>query len=646
MAEQKIRNAYKNFTFKFSPFLNANKNVGSIDVLDDKTVRDYDPPRFNFYGQMMESIVNSNPEIIKKVFNTVNLFKYKNDKIEKDIQDIKRRITDKNRGKIAHYLNKYIDNDADKFDEEKYNPLTHNSTDPTGVENRIKKYTEDILEKETPHINIHQSTVLPSGSKLAVSTAVESKPAESTLDITNSIVVDISKRKIILADVEDKLSKARTELYKGQDGENADSLFEAVLLRLAQLHKELEKDITSSIAQADPSRAPQLIIDNNDIAKSKSSIDSEIDVLKPFIEVIKNTKRKALQDFIKYVKEIITSETQTQTQTIIDYGSIHEILLNFIKYSEPFYLKYDLETFGDKCFMSMMVKQYYAIGDGASTVFQFADNINPVGITLNTVSLFQNDLKTRGVDVYKFNEETYKNIKYQNYILDALYSGIILVNSLLSPTSKKIHQGNIKDYHKDINNTIDIKLRKIKEQLYPSQQGGGASTPLEQAINKYYEDPELSPNIDKVNLRDRGIFVVLTFIIRAIALFITEWSIYSGFINTFSQSFNMYFGIYLCIFVLVLILTNSNNEDITFFNQLFFYINADSEDGKGVMRILLQITCIFFILPIPYMVKDFRMKDKTPNRVLTYTDKSNIYYSVDKFTLFTWILTSIVALSV
>ena len=187
---------------------------------------------------------------------------------------------------------------------------------------------------------------------------------------------------------------------------------------------------------------------------------------------------------------------------------------------------------------------------------------------------------------------------------------------------------------------------KMNEETTPQQKRGGAPPTIQQAINSYMDDPELSPNIDKVNLRDRGIFIVLTFIIRALALFITEWAIYSGLINSFSKSFNMYFGVYLCIFILVLILTNSKNDDITFFNQLFYYVNVESEDGKGLIRILLQVLCIFFILPIPYIVKDFRLKDKSPNRVLSYADKSNIYSSVDKFTLFAWILTSIVALSV
>jgi hypothetical protein len=167
----------------------------------------------------------------------------------------------------------------------------------------------------------------------------------------------------------------------------------------------------------------------------------------------------------------------------------------------------------------------------------------------------------------------------------------------------------------------------------------------EEAAKAHAEDPDIGPNIDKVDLRDRGIFVVLLFIIRALALFMTEWAVYSGYVNTFSQTFNMYFGVYLCIFILILILTNVKSE-ISFFEQAFYYVNAEAEKGKGTLRIILQLMCIIFILPIPYMVKDFRLKDTVKTRVLTYTEKSNIYYSVEKFSLYTWILTCIFALIV
>ena len=167
----------------------------------------------------------------------------------------------------------------------------------------------------------------------------------------------------------------------------------------------------------------------------------------------------------------------------------------------------------------------------------------------------------------------------------------------------------------------------------------------EEAAKAHAEDPMIGPNIDKVDLRDRGIFVVLLFIIRALALFMTEWAVYSGYVNTFSQTFNMYFGVYLCIFILILILTNVKSE-ISFFEQAFYYVNAEAENGKGTLRIILQLMCIIFILPIPYMVKDFRLKDTIKTRVLTYTEKSNIYYSVEKFSLYTWILTCVFALIV
>ena len=206
----------------------------------------------------------------------------------------------------------------------------------------------------------------------------------------------------------------------------------------------------------------------------------------------------------------------------------------------------------------------------------------------------------------------------------------------------------------------------------PSGQAGGAfgiddlkqalfkppptqSTPLDQAFKelptdearkevatKYQIHPIYSPTNENVGWYDRAIFIAITYVIRAIAIFFVEWGLFSGFIRTFASAFTMYFGMYLAIYGLFLFLVNSRDKD-KLFRFLFFYANLDSEDGKGLMRIIVHILCIFMILPIPYVVKEYREYEE-PN-VLSFTDKSNILAGVDKFTLYAWILTSIVVLA-
>ena len=539
MAEQKIRNAYKNFMFKFSPFLNANKNVGSIELMDDKSVEDFSPKRFNFYGQVMESIVNSNPEIVKKVFNTVNLFKYKHDKMEKEIRDIKNRITNENKGKIADMLNVYLPEDRKlKVDDDSSVPSGNRSLN---AQERVENLSRVLGEKEEVG---KDASVDP--------TKLSETPGKQSSSVAPPMTPPVPPPTIAK---------------------------DAIKVRYAQLLK--------------------IIIDGSLYTLSSLAINS--------------TKKKIIQS------------NPTNNDIINDCMRI--IYNNIAKIK-----KY-----------SLFINSYY------KTIISRGEKLDTL------ISVFNGEIYKEYVyntNFDEFNEATLDYVKTVDLttiigvLKDALSNVITEISS--SHLGARNRMDLVRATNGRFNDDKDEYLNTHTKLL--NQTKGGAPNPQQQAkqqaINSYFDDLELSPNIDKVNLRDRGIFIVLTFIIRAIALFITEWAIYSGFINSFSQSFNMYFGVYLCIFVLILILTNSKNEDITFFNQLFFYINAESEDGKGVIRILLQILCIFFILPIPYMVKDFRMKDKTPNRVLTYTDKSNIYYSVDKFTLFTWILTSIVALSV
>ena len=617
MAEQKIRNAYKNFMFKFSPFLNANKNVGSIELMDDKSVEDFSPKRFNFYGQVMESIVNSNPEIVKKVFNTVNLFKYKHDKMEKEIRDIKNRITNENKGKIADMLNVYLPEDRKLH-------VGDASSVPSGnrslnAQERVENLSRVLGEKEEVGTTVGDGD----GGKQTpniVASSIQRQTAPTPEDPSKKTATAANDANTVLQ------NRINDNIY-----------------RLNQNRTINEDNVTNAIVAAKTSLQNLLKINPDSIesAKIKQILYGKIfyyEIFKIFNNVTKN-------------KNITNSENEK------NFKDIYNQLLLFFKNSSKLYIDKHNNIYSSSGitiiqkspFETQLRELYFGSTGGLYSNLQANLILITDDISMKT--------KSSTVDT--------SNPYIRGKILDCLYSAILFNRENMKEQIMLDVDKPFEKFYKDYaNSTTEIKekttnngkieaISKLLERaIHPSvdQMFGGAPNPQQQAkqqaINSYFDDLELSPNIDKVNLRDRGIFIVLTFIIRAIALFITEWAIYSGFINSFSQSFNMYFGVYLCIFVLILILTNSKNEDITFFNQLFFYINAESEDGKGVIRILLQILCIFFILPIPYMVKDFRMKDKTPNRVLTYIDKSNIYYSVDKFTLFTWILTSIVALSV
>lgn len=193
-------------------------------------------------------------------------------------------------------------------------------------------------------------------------------------------------------------------------------------------------------------------------------------------------------------------------------------------------------------------------------------------------------------------------------------------------------------------------IEKLKEKLFsPSDKSSLSNQFNKPGANKdnivetYKNDPYYSPSNEKVNFSDRAIFIAITYVVRAVSLFLVEWAIYTGFIKNFVNAFSLYFGMYVSIFLLLVFLTNAKKEDMIF-RMVFFYINTLAEDGKGVLRAIVHLICVIMLLPIPYIVKEYR--EYSAPSVLSFSDKTTILNGVEKFSLYTWILTSIVAIKV
>ena len=106
-----------------------------------------------------------------------------------------------------------------------------------------------------------------------------------------------------------------------------------------------------------------------------------------------------------------------------------------------------------------------------------------------------------------------------------------------------------------------------------------------------------SPNLNNLIIQDRIHFILLLFIIHTIATFIVS----VANIKTVSQTTLLYFTIHVSALLLFVILANSNIPGV---KELFYYLNTNAEDGRGVLRIILQLTCICSLIPIPYIIKD------------------------------------------
>jgi hypothetical protein len=80
------------------------------------------------------------------------------------------------------------------------------------------------------------------------------------------------------------------------------------------------------------------------------------------------------------------------------------------------------------------------------------------------------------------------------------------------------------------------------------------------------------------------------------------------------------------------------------FRLLFFYINTQSDDGRGVLWIIVHIFCILLLLPIPLVVREYR--EFKPKEILSFKEKSKLLNGIQTFSLYSWILTSVVAINV
>lgn len=192
-------------------------------------------------------------------------------------------------------------------------------------------------------------------------------------------------------------------------------------------------------------------------------------------------------------------------------------------------------------------------------------------------------------------------------------------------------------------------LDSLKQYLFNNKENNltdkfnDTKTDKDLVIKKLMNHPYYSPKNEAVVWSDRAIFIAVTYIIRSIALFMVEWSIYSGYIVRFQAAFGFYFAMYAIIYILLIYLVTSQKDDI-FFKTTLFYMNVYSVDGKGYLRNGIHILCLLLLLPIPFIVKDYREFQNTD--VLSFEEKRAILNGVDKFSLYMWILTSVIALNV
>lgn len=215
---------------------------------------------------------------------------------------------------------------------------------------------------------------------------------------------------------------------------------------------------------------------------------------------------------------------------------------------------------------------------------------------------------------------------------------------------KKQRGGNDKDatdYFEEKQQQILDTRQKIKdiEELPKEQQNldeleklrKTEKTILDEAMNH----PAFNANVREVQAIDRVIFIALTYVVRALVLFLLDWGINSYFIDSFTTAFTTYIVMYTVLLAIVVMLVNVRSESgyENNFKLLFFYLNTDNGYGRIVVHFVLQ----WLLLPVMMIVKT---NNTSGNNVtaLDYEGKRKVYQVISKMTLFFWMLTSLIAL--
>jgi len=261
-------------------------------------------------------------------------------------------------------------------------------------------------------------------------------------------------------------------------------------------------------------------------------------------------------------------------------------------------------------------------------------------------------IKGGGVDD-DYIESKFRNILKKNYDLtnisklnQPIYSNNKLSNDNISV--EKYYKINTKNKLQNISDKID---------RFKDADGSYNEKAMKNDLNKFINDPMNPLNELKLTFDDRLVFIISTFLIRYISLSIIKWCIDINIIKTFSNGFLYYAIIYLSIFWFIVFFVNiDNNIQVDYMNFdnfmnsirsiLYYYYMGTN----GISRLLIHCSLILVLLIIPIILnirkkKPYEYDDdyNTENELIDFEERNKLNRSLSTFTIYIWILTSIIA---
>ena len=153
-------------------------------------------------------------------------------------------------------------------------------------------------------------------------------------------------------------------------------------------------------------------------------------------------------------------------------------------------------------------------------------------------------------------------------------------------------------------------------------------------------DPNFDGEYTSATLTDRVVFVAVSFVLRGIALALTDWGISTQFVNDLQGAMSMYVGIYISLFSIWALLVNSGDTDVLM-ASLFMFLSK--RDPKWIPRIVAHVLLNLLLLPVPALLLS---SAKNLQSAATYRERRAISAALSNITLLMWLGTSFVALKV
>ena len=253
-------------------------------------------------------------------------------------------------------------------------------------------------------------------------------------------------------------------------------------------------------------------------------------------------------------------------------------------------------------------------------------------------------------------DANYKESKFRN-VLKRDY-GITNLDNLSVPIyvppdangDQKGRNEDMKKRYKTQNKLIDIGKRIDK-----FNEGDLNKTIIKSDIKNFENDPDNPLKELEITFDDRLVFIFSTFFIRYITLVLVKWSIDINIIKTFEEGFYYYAAIYLTIFWFIVLFVNiDNSTQIDYMNfddfmnsirSVFYYYYMGT---NGITRLFIHSALIVILLMIPVILNirkknDFDEDEENTSNILNYEERKKLIKSLSLFTIYIWILTSIIA---